>query len=123
MPIIKSARKRVKVARTAALRNARTRRNLRAALKAYAKAIESGKATEVSKAQPAAFSALDIAVKKDIIHRHKAARTKSRLAAQAKAAGAKVSPKPKAVSQKSKTTTTKTSPKPQASSPKTKTKK
>jgi len=89
MPIIKSAKKRVKVAAKARARNARTKRALRTALKAYAAAIESGKAAEIQKAQRDAVSALDIAVKKAVIHKNKAARQKSALAARAKAAGAK----------------------------------
>ncbi len=96
MPIIKSAKKRVKVARSAAARNSKTRRQLRDALKAFSKAVEAGKAAEISKALSTAFSSLDIAVKKDIIHKNKAARQKARLAAQAKAAGAKVVKAPKA---------------------------
>jgi small subunit ribosomal protein S20 len=91
MPIIKSAKKRVKVAAKARARNVRTKRSLRAALKTYAAAIESGKTAEIQKAQQEAFSALDIAVKKAVIHKNKAARQKSVLAAQAKAAGAKPS--------------------------------
>ena len=96
MPIIKSAKKRVKVAARARARNVRTKRALRTALKAYAAAIESGKQAEIQKAQRDAVSALDIAVKKAVIHKNKAARQKSALAARAKAAGvkpAKVTPK------------------------------
>ncbi len=91
MPIIKSAKKRVKVAARARARNARTKRSLRTALKTYAAAIESGKPAEIQKTQREAFSALDIAVKKAIIHKNKAARQKSALAARAKAAGVKPS--------------------------------
>lgn len=96
MPIIKSAKKRVKVAARARARNVRTKRALRTALKAYAAAIESGKQAEIQKAQRDAVSALDIAVKKAVIHKNKAARQKSALAARAKGAGvkpAKVTPK------------------------------
>ena len=96
MPIIKSAKKRVKVAARARARNVRTKRVLRTALKAYAAAIESGKQAEIQKAQREAVSALDTAVKKAVIHKNKAARQKSALAARAKAAGvkpAKVTPK------------------------------
>jgi small subunit ribosomal protein S20 len=89
MPIIKSAKKRVKVAAKARARNVRVRRSLRDSLKAFAKAVEAGKAPDIQKAQRAAVSALDIAVKKEIIHRNKAARQKAALAAKAKAAGAK----------------------------------
>jgi small subunit ribosomal protein S20 len=99
MPIIKSAKKRVKVAAKARARNVRTKRTLREALKAFAKAVESGKAADIQKAQAEVVSALDTAVKKDIIHKNKAARQKAALSAKAKAAGAKPAksaPKPPA---------------------------
>ncbi len=89
MPIIKSAKKRVKVSAKARARNLGTKRQLRDALKAYAKALEDGKPAEVSRAKTAAISALDIAVKKAIIHKNKAARFKSRMSTQAKSAGIK----------------------------------
>jgi small subunit ribosomal protein S20 len=104
MPIIKSAKKRVKIAAKARTRNSRTRRSLRESLKAFTKAVESGKSADIQKAQTQAVSALDTAVKKAIIHKNKAARQKASLAAKAKAAGAKptkaVSSKPKAKSTK-----------------------
>jgi small subunit ribosomal protein S20 len=89
MPIIKSAKKRVKVAAKARARNVKTKRSLREALKAFSKAIDSGKVADIQKTQREAVSALDIAVKKAIIHKNNAARQKSALAAKAKAAGAK----------------------------------
>ena len=89
MPIIQSAKKRVKVAAKANLRNVQTKRTLRDALKAFTKAIEGGKAAEIAKAEKAVVSALDIAVKKDVLHRNKAARQKAQVSKQAKAAGAK----------------------------------
>src|SRR3990167_1030975 len=98
MPIIKSAKKRVKVAAKAQARNQRTKRQLRDSLKNYAKALETGKAAEINKAQAAAYQALDIAAKKAVIHRNKAARFKSKLAKQANAKGIKPTaygPKPK----------------------------
>jgi ribosomal protein S20 len=91
MPIIKSAKKRVKVAAKARARNVKTKRTLRESLKAFSKAVESGKAADIQKTQREAVSALDIAVKKAIIHKNKAARQKAALSARAKAAGAKVS--------------------------------
>jgi small subunit ribosomal protein S20 len=89
MPIIKSAKKRVKVATKAHVRNARTKRTLRDALKAFSKAVESGKSADILKTQQEAISALDVAAKKAVIHKNKAARQKASLSAQAKAAGAK----------------------------------
>lgn len=89
MPIIKSAKKRVKTAAKAHARNTRTRRNMLEAVKAFNNALEAGKPTEVSKLQDAAVSAIDIAAKKNVIHKNKAARQKARLAKQAKSAGVK----------------------------------
>ena len=70
-------------------RNARTRRTLREALKAYQVALASGKPAEIAKTQKAAIKALDLAAKKSIIHKNKAARKKAQLVAQAKKAGVK----------------------------------
>jgi len=103
MPIIKSAKKRVKVAAKARSRNVRTKRSAREALKAFTKALESGKAADIQKAQQEAVSAIDIAAKKNIIHKNKAARQKAALSAAAKAAGAKpvaTAPKKVATSKK-----------------------
>lgn len=113
MPIIKSAKKRVKIAAKARARNSRTKRTLRDALKAFSKAVEGGKAAEVQKAQTEAVSALDTAVKKAIIHRNKAARQKAALAARAKAAGvkpAKAAPKKPAAPKKTTKTAAKKAP-------------
>jgi small subunit ribosomal protein S20 len=105
MPIIKSAKKRVKVASKARARNVRTKRTVRESLKAFSKAAESGKASDIQKAQREAVSALDTAVKKSIIHKNKAARQKAALAAKAKAAGVKVSKStPKSTTKKTSST-------------------
>src|SRR5262245_3198362 len=107
MPIIKSAKKRVRVARKAAIRNSKVKRSLRASLKAFAAGNKSDDARKVQ-------SDLDRAVKKGIIHKNKAARKKKQLAAQAKAAGVKPAAKkaaPKATVKKApakKTVTKKT---------------
>jgi small subunit ribosomal protein S20 len=77
MPIIKSAKKRVRVANKAATRNSKTKRNLKTALKAF-------NAKPASTSHKTAQSKIDIALKKGVISKHKAARLKSRAAAQAK---------------------------------------
>ncbi|HSX53490.1 MAG TPA: 30S ribosomal protein S20 [Patescibacteria group bacterium] len=82
MPIITSAKKRVRVTRKATVRNARTKRSLKTALKAF-------NAKPGTNAQRKAQSTLDIAVKKGVMHPNKAARKKRQLAAVAKAAGVK----------------------------------
>jgi small subunit ribosomal protein S20 len=82
MPIIKSAKKRVKTATKATIRNSKTKRTLKDTVKLFGR-----KSTQanLSKAQ----SALDKAAKKGVIHKNKAARQKSKLAAKAKTAGVK----------------------------------
>lgn len=92
MPIIKSAKKRVRVASKAATRNSKTKRTLRTAIKSFHAAITGDTANS-------AQSALDIAVKKGVIHKNKAARKKRQLAVAAKAAGSKTTAK-KAVAKK-----------------------
>lgn len=87
MPIIKSAKKRVRVAQKATVRNVKTKRSLRVALKAF---ITSGAKSD--EALRKAQSALDKAGKKGIMHKNKVARKKRQLAAQAKAAGLKLKP-------------------------------
>jgi len=82
MPIIKSAKKRVRVTRKATVRNAKTKRSLKTALKLFAK-------SPASDSHSAAQSNVDKALKRGLVHKNKAARMKKRLAAQAKAAGAK----------------------------------
>jgi small subunit ribosomal protein S20 len=82
MPIIKSAKKRVRTARKAAIRNSKTKRSLRTALKSFT-------SSPTAKSQSAAQSNLDKAVKKGVIHKNKASRLKSQAAKKAKAAGVK----------------------------------
>lgn len=116
MPIIKSAKKRVKTAAKANVRNAKTKRTLRDSLKAFAKALSAGKPEQIAKAQRDAVSAIDQAAKKNVIHKNKAARQKAQLSAKAKSAGAKVttlakSSKPKAKSPTAKSVVKKVAPK------------
>jgi len=82
MPIIKSAKKRVKTSNKAAIRNSKTKRSLKTALKAFTKSAS-------NETHATAQSHLDKAVKKGIIHKNKAARLKKQAAAKAKAAGVK----------------------------------
>jgi small subunit ribosomal protein S20 len=89
MPIIKSAKKRVKVANKASVRNSKTKRSLREALKAFTKALDGGKSADIAKAEREALSAIDKAAKKDVLHKNKAARKKAQVSAQAKAKGVK----------------------------------
>ena len=85
MPIIQSAKKRVRVAKRATIRNSKTKRSLKSALKTFEAAAKDGKkpAEALSKAQ----SELDKAVKKGVIHKNRAARKKKQLAVKMKATG------------------------------------
>jgi small subunit ribosomal protein S20 len=85
MPIIKSAKKRVRVAEKQSIHNSKTKRSLKESIKAFQAALVSKKDT--TKAQNEAFSAIDTAVKKGVISKNKGARKKSQLNAAAKSAG------------------------------------
>ena len=93
MPIIKSAKKRVKTTRKATARNSKTKKSLRSALKSFGRKPT---AAGHSKAQ----SNLDKAAKKGLLHKNKVARKKKQLAKAAKAAGAKPAAAKKAVAKK-----------------------
>lgn len=82
MPIIKSAKKRVRTASKAATRNSKTKRSLKTAIKAFQAKLTGD---NMSSAQ----SELDKAVKKGVISKNKAARKKKQLAKAAKTAGIK----------------------------------
>lgn len=86
MPIIKSAKKRVRTAEKAAIRNSKTKRSLKSAVKAFHKAITGGDKKTTVEAHGKAQSALDKAGKKNVMHKNKVARKKSQLAKAAKAA-------------------------------------
>ena len=86
MPIIKSAKKRVRVAHKASIRNSKTKRNLKSALKTLA--AKPSSATHAS-----AQSNIDKAAKKGLIHKNKVARMKKRAAALAKSNKVKLSAK------------------------------
>ncbi len=90
MPIIKSAKKRVRVAHKATVRNVKTKRTLKAALKAFHASLTGTKSGD---AQRKAQSALDKAGKKGVLHKNKVARKKRQLAIVANKAGVKITTK------------------------------
>lgn len=104
MPIIKSAKKRVKVAHKATIRNSKTKRQFKNSLKNLTKkpSLENLKAAQ---------SAIDKASKKHVIHKNKAARLKRQAARLSKAANIKPS---KVAKPKAKTVKTATSKKPKS---------
>ena len=91
MPIIKSAKKRVRQTKSAAIRNSKTRRSLREALKSLQTSLKANDTKKVKTDFSRSQSALDTSVKKGLIHKNKAARKKKQLSAQIKAAGIKFS--------------------------------
>lgn len=97
MPIIKSAKKRVRTSTKAAVRNSKTKRSLKGALKAFHKAVTGG-SKEVVTLKSKAQSEIDKAAKKGVMHKNKAARKQSQLARAAKTASA--APKAKAPAKK-----------------------
>lgn len=86
MPIIKSAKKRVRTAEKAAIRNSKTKRSLKSAVKAFHAALTGGDKKKVVEAHATAQSNLDKAGKKNVMHKNKVARKKSQLSKAAKAA-------------------------------------
>lgn len=93
MPIIKSAIKRMHQASKRRARNMTTKRDLKAAVKAF---VAKPTAENLSKAQ----AQIDKAIKKNVLEKNTGARRKSHLAAIAKAAGAKAAAPKKAATPK-----------------------
>ena len=89
MPIIKSAIKRAKQTVARRDRNVATKRALKDAVKAF-------NAKPSAKTLSAAQSAIDTAVKKNVLNKNTAARRKALLAKTAKEAGVKLAAAPKA---------------------------
>ena len=85
MPIIKSAIKRVRQTQRRTKRNQVTKRLLKEVLKKFVSAVEDGKNAEAVKLFPQVQKKIDLAVKKNLWHKNKAARLKSRYAKMLKA--------------------------------------
>ena len=85
----KSAEKRARQAVESRARNVAQRSKARSAVRKVIEAINAGKKAEAAAALKAAAPVIDSMARKGIIHRNKAARHKSRLAAQIKAMPAK----------------------------------
>ncbi len=96
MPIIKSAKKRVKVANKAAVRNSKTKRSLKTALKSFGKALSTGDKKKSTAAHSKVQSELAKAGKKGVMHKNKVARKQSQAAKAAKTAAGVTKAAPKA---------------------------
>lgn len=81
MPKIKSAIKRVDVAERNRVRNRHWKGTIRNARNQVEEAAKAGKATDAATALKEAYSKIDRAVSKGILHKNTAARRKSRLVA------------------------------------------
>ncbi len=82
MPNIKSAIKRVKVADRNRLRNKAWRSSVRTVRTKVVDILKSGKTEKAAEALQNAYSVIDRAVSKGVLHKNAAARRKSRLAKQ-----------------------------------------
>ncbi|ABS32416.1 MULTISPECIES: 30S ribosomal protein S20 [Clostridium] len=88
MANIKSAKKRIKVIETKTLRNKMLKSSLKTTIKNFLTVVEGKNVEEAKAAYKTAARALDMSVSKGIVHKNKAARTKSRLAAKLNALNA-----------------------------------
>jgi small subunit ribosomal protein S20 len=92
MPVIKSAKKQLRQSRVKKARNYPLRNEVKSVIKKGLELIKDGKLAEAAKFMPKAYQTIDMACKKNIIHRNNAAHKKSRLAkalSVAQGAGAK----------------------------------
>ena len=80
MPNIKSAKKRVLLARAANESNKKAKSILKTSLKKFDAAVAAGNAAETDSAYKTAVKTIDQAVKKGILHKNNAARKKSSIA-------------------------------------------
>jgi small subunit ribosomal protein S20 len=104
MPIIKSAKKRVKVAEKANAKNLRSKRMLRTSVRDLKTALTGGSSKSISDKQRKAQSEIDKAVKKHLMHKRKAARKKSQLSELAKKSVKKTTTKKPSTKKTTKTT-------------------
>lgn len=80
MPIIKSAKKRVRQAARRTEQNKGVKSKMLTAIKTIIGLVNAGKKEEAAAKLPDAYKSVDMAAKRNIIHKNKAARDKSRIA-------------------------------------------
>lgn len=80
MPNIKSAEKRVEIARVRTERNKARKSTVKTAVRKYETLIAEGKVEEAQAQLKAVIKEIDMAVTKGVLHKNTAARKKSRLA-------------------------------------------
>jgi len=109
MPIIKSAKKRVKQGEKRRQRNFPIRSSMKTHIKKVLHLAKEGKKEEAQKELPVTYKIIDTAAKKNIIHNNNAARKKSRLAkaianiGATKTSAPKTAPKAKSAAKPKKT--------------------
>jgi len=97
MPIIKSAIKRVRVEARRQKRNTITKNRYKELIKEFTTLVADGKTDEATKLFPTVQKSLDMAVKKNLLHKNNVARKKSNLAKMlGKPAAPKATTKPAA---------------------------
>lgn len=79
MPIIKSAKKRVKVTEKKTAQNREWKNKLKTAIKDFENVVETGNKEEAEEQLRETIKVIDKAVSRNIIHKNNAARKKSRL--------------------------------------------
>ncbi|MGI6605330.1 MAG: 30S ribosomal protein S20 [Firmicutes bacterium] len=79
MANIKSALKRIKVAEKRRLRNAIMKSRVRTAIRRFKEALDKGDAEAVRETMAKAFSVIDKAAAKGVLHKNNAARKKAKL--------------------------------------------
>ena len=80
MPNLSASKKSMRQSIKAQARNYKLRDELKKVMKNLVKLAKAGEMAEAEKLLPEAFSVIDTAMKKNIIHKNNAARKKSRLA-------------------------------------------
>jgi len=103
MPLTKSAKKALKVSKRQKAENDVVRANIKNALKSAKIAIKN-KSNEAGELLSKAYRELDLAAKKHVIHKNKAARLKSRLTKASTKEGAITAPLKKSKSKSTKKT-------------------
>jgi len=78
----RSAKKRIRVNETKALRNTMIKSALKTTIKKFEMAVEAGNKEEATAKFNAVVKGLDMAASKNILHKNKAARKKSRLSSK-----------------------------------------
>lgn len=106
MPIIKSAKKRMKQTAVRRSRNQNTKRSLRAEIKLLTAAIDAKDGKKAAQQLKKVQSNLDKSVKKNLLKKNTAARKLARLSEQVKALGAKPAPADKKTAPKTAKKTT-----------------